>query len=352
MGGRDRGSFCYLLRGAVRRCILSTHFTPSPHPLMSRPEFSEPPPAPLGGAMLLIPVVTAGREGVLPDASQLAQLSRDAQRVDACTPSERYELLTAAFCGRHPHVALQLMHDVGLLALLLPELEATVDFSQEGDRRHKDVWEHTKTVVWQAVPSPTVRWAAVLHDIGKVPTRRFLADGRVTFHAHAEVGEQMFERGPAKRIGFPPAVGERVAELIRWHLRPGQYAEGWSDAAVRRFTRDVGPALDDLLNLSRADITSKRPGKRERCLQLISDLAKRIRALEAEDRNAKALPSGLGHHLMRALELPPGKQIGILRGRLQQMFEAGEIEGGREGEYYVEQVRAHDLVALLTDPGR
>jgi poly(A) polymerase len=171
----------------------------------------------------------------------------------------------------------------------------------------------------------------------------------VTFHAHAEVGEQMFERGPAKRIGFPPAVSERVAELIRWHLRPGQYAAGWSDAAVRRFTRDVGPALDDLLNLSRADITSKRPGKRERCLQLISDLAKRIRTLEAEDRNAKALPSGLGHHLMRALELPPGKHIGILRGRLQQMFEAGEIEGGREGEYYVEQVRAHDLVALLTD---
>lgn len=318
--------------------------------LMSLPKFSEPPPAPLAGATLLAPIVTAGREGVLPEPSQLAQLTQNAQLVLRCSPSERYELLTAAFCGRHPDLALQLMHDAGLLALLLPELEATVDFSQEAGRRHKDVWAHTKTVVWQAVPSPTVRWAAVLHDIGKVPTRRFLADGRVSFHAHAEIGEQMFERGPAQRIGFPPAVGQRVAELIRWHLRPGQYDGSWSDGAIRRFTREVGPALDELLNLSRADITSKRPGKRERCLQMISELARRIRALEAEDRKPKVLPSGLGHSLMRALGLPPGKQIGMLRSRLQQLFEAGKIEGGLEPDYYVEQVRAHGLLAELEPP--
>lgn len=314
---------------------------------MSLPDFSEALSEPLCAATLLAPVVTAGREGVLPDPSQLARLARDASDptwAQACSPTERYELLTAAFCGRHPHVALQLMHETGLLAQLLPELEATVEFSRAAGGRHKDVWAHTKTVVWQAVPLPTVRWAAVLHDIGKVPTRRFLADGRVTFHAHAEVGEQMFERGPAQRIAFPPAVRERVAELIRWHLRPGQYNSDWTDAGVRRFARDVGPARDELLNLSRADITSKRPGKRERCLQLISELAQRIRDLEAEDRKPKALPSGLGNSLMRALGLPPGKQIGILRARLQQLFEAGEIEGGREPDYYVEQVTAHDLL--------
>ncbi|WP_181233373.1 HD domain-containing protein [Enhygromyxa salina] len=317
---------------------------------MPLPEFSEPPSVTVVSGLpvtLLAPVVTAGREGVAPSASQLAQLATHADEVQACTASERYELLTSAFCGRHPHLALQVMHESGLLAQLLPELEATVDFSQEAARRHKDVWAHTKTVVWQAVPSPTVRWAAVLHDIGKVPTRRFLPDGRVTFRAHAEIGEQMFERGPARRIGFPPAVRERVAELIRWHLRPGQYDGSWSDAAVRRFAREVGPALDELLNLSRADITSQRPGKRQRCLQLISELAQRIRTLQAEDRKPKPLPSGLGHDLMRALELPPGKQIGLLRARLQHMVEAGELEGGREGDYYVEQVRARDLLTGL-----
>ncbi|WP_146661179.1 HDIG domain-containing metalloprotein [Enhygromyxa salina] len=318
---------------------------------MPSPELSEPEPAaaaapalaPMGPAALLAPVVAAGRAGVMPGASQLAQLASHAQAVQACSPGQRYELLTAAFCGRHPHVALQVMHEAGLLAQLLPELEATIEFSRVAGRRHKDVWAHTKTVVWQAVPSPTVRWAAVLHDIGKVPTRRFLADGRVTFHAHAEIGEQMFERGPAQRIGFPPAVRQRVAELIRWHLWPGQYDGSWTDAAVRRFTREVGPACDELLNLSRADITSGRPGKRQSCLQLISELARRIRALQAEDRKPK-LPAGLGHDLMRALELPPGKQIGLLRSRLQQLVERGELEGGREPAYYIAQVHAHDLL--------
>ena len=71
---------------------------------------------------------------------------------------------------------------------MLPELDATVDFSQEAGRRHKDVWEHTKQVVLQSVPSPIVRWAALLHDIGKVRTRVMLPDGKVTFHRHAEVG--------------------------------------------------------------------------------------------------------------------------------------------------------------------
>ena len=75
----------------------------------------------------------------------------------------------------------------------LPELEATVDFSQEAGRKHKDVWEHTKQVVRQSVPRPAVRWAALLHDIGKVPTRTFTPDGGVHFHRHSEVGARMFE---------------------------------------------------------------------------------------------------------------------------------------------------------------
>jgi poly(A) polymerase len=297
----------------------------------------------MSSAQLLAPVIAAGREGVVPDASLVARIVGSTARDQS--PADLYEALTFALCGRYPHLAMQALRDTGLLAELLPELDATVDFSQEAGRRHKDVWEHTKTVVWQSVPSPAVRWAAVLHDIGKVPTRRFLPSGGVTFHGHAEVGERMFLRGPARRLGFPPELRERVAELIRWHLRPGQYDGSWTDSAVRRFARDVGPALDELLNLSRADITSKRPGKRKRCLRQISELARRIRELDAEDRKPKPLPPGLGNSLMAALELPPGKHVGILRERLQQLFDAGEVEGGREPEYYVEQVRARELLS-------
>jgi poly(A) polymerase len=299
----------------------------------------------LASAELLAPVIAAGRDGVLPDASLVARISGASALVREQAPADLYEALTLALCGRHPQLAMQVLHDTGLLAELLPELEATVDFSQEAGRRHKDVWEHTKTVVWQSVPTPAVRWAAVLHDIGKVPTRRFLPNGGVTFHGHAEVGERMFLRGVARRIGFPIELRERVAVLIRWHLRPGQYDGSWTDSAVRRFAREVGPALGDLLNLSRADITSKRPGKRKRCLRMISELGRRIRELEAEDRKVKPLPPGLGNTLMAALELPPGKHLAVLRERLEQLFEAGEVEGGREPEYYVEQVRTRELLA-------
>jgi poly(A) polymerase len=297
---------------------------------------------------LLAPAIAAGRDGSPPDPAALAAIARIIQMglapLRACSPTHLYELLTAAICGRRPDLAMQVLHETGVLALVLPELEATVDFSQEAGRRHKDVWEHTKTVVWQSVPKPVVRWAAMLHDIGKVPTRRFLEGGGVTFHGHAEVGERMFARGPAQRIGFPPAEREAIAVLIRFHLRPGQYDESWTDSAVRRFARELGPQLADLLNLSRADVTSKRPGKRKRSLQRISELGRRIRALEAEDQKPRPLPAGLGHALMVALELPPGREIGQLRARLQALFEAGEIAGGREPDYYVEQVRVRGLL--------
>ena len=298
-------------------------------------------------ARLLAPIIEAGRSGEAivfgPEAREQAESIRD------CSPTRLWTDLSAALCGRHPHVAMQALHDSGLLIHVLPELAATVDFSQESGRRHKDVWEHTKTVVWQSVPRPEIRWAAALHDIGKVPTRRFLPEGKVTFHGHAEVGVRMFLRGPAKRIDFPAPVRERIAELIRFHLRPGQYDASWTESAIRRFARELGPHLDDLLLLSRADVTSKRPGKRKRCLRSITTLSHEIRRLAAEDAKPKPLPSGLGTMLMSALGLPPGKHIGELRSRLQALFEAGTIEGGREADYYVEQVREHNLLVGVVD---
>jgi poly(A) polymerase len=293
---------------------------------------------------LLAPATAIGQTGQLPAGAETERILRRAAAVLELPSSRVYEVLTPPLCSRHPHVVLQWMRDAGLMAHLLPELDATVDFSQEGGRRHKDVWEHTKAVVRQAVPRPVVRWAAVLHDIGKVPTRRFLPNGKVTFHGHAEEGVRMFRRGPAKRIGFPDDVRPVVELLIRHHLRAGQYDGSWTDSAVRRFHREMEPILTDLLDLSRADITSKRPGKRQRCLRMISELAQRMDQLNAEDAKPKPLPPGLGTVLMQGLQLPPGKHIGVLRERLQALFEAGAIEGGRESEYYLELVRTRQLL--------
>jgi poly(A) polymerase len=103
--------------------------------------------------------------------------------------------------------------------------------------------------------------------------------------------------------------------------------------------------LTDLLDLSRADVTSKRPGKRARCLRYISDLSQHIRRLADEDNKPKPLPPGLGNLLMQGLDLPPGKHIGDLRHKLEALFTSGEIEGGREPEYYLQLVRDRDLLA-------
>ena len=307
---------------------------PSLDPPMDRPDPAE----------LLRPLDEIGRSGGLPAASLTAQVAAMADAVLTLPPSLVYEQLTPPLCSRHPEVVLQWLRDAGILVRILPELDATHAFSQEGGRRHKDVWEHTKAVVRQAVPRPVVRWAAVLHDIGKVPTRRFTEDGKVTFHGHAEEGVRMFRRGPARRIGFPPELRERVELLVLHHLRPGQYDGSWTDSAVRRFHREMEPFLGDLLDLSRADVTSKRPGKRARCLRMIKELELRIEALAAEDARPRPLPPGLGNLLMDALSLPPGKHLAELRGRLEQLCDAGEIEGGRDAEYYVGVVRERGLL--------
>ena len=301
---------------------------------------------------LFLPALTVAREGVLPASALSTQARAQATLAAEVEPRVVYAHLSAAFCGRHPDLALQWLHDVGLLDHHLPELVATVALRQEGGRRHKDVWEHTKVVVRQAVPRLEVRWAAVLHDIGKVPTRRFVGPGKVTFHGHAEVGAEMFRAGPLRRLPFPPAVAERVEGLILLHLRPGQYDGTWSDGAVRRFAREAGPHLRDLLDLSRADVTSQRPGQRRRCLFRISELARRIRELAAADAKEPPLPAGLGHALMDAFALPPGPHIGALRRRLEALCDAGELTRGLAIERCVEEVARRGLVDEMAGVGR
>ncbi len=294
---------------------------------------------------LLRPLAEIGRTGEVPDLSLTAQIAEHAERVLELSPERLYEWITPPLCDRHPHVVLQWLRDAGLLVQILPELDATHALSQEGGRRHKDVWDHTKTVVRQSVPRPVLRWAAALHDIGKVTTRRFLPGGKVTFHGHSEEGVRMFRRGPSQRIGFPPEQRDRIELLILHHLRAGQYDGGWTDSAVRRFHREMEPFLVDLLDLSRADVTSKRPGKRARCLRMIKALEDRIAALVAEDARPQPLPPGLGNLLMKGLGLPPGKHLAELRQRLEALCSAGELEGGRDADYYLAAVEQRDLFA-------
>lgn len=260
------------------------------------------------------------------------------------------EAVEQTLMGRDVDAALEWMHRAGILRVLFPELEATVDLVQEAGRQHKDVWAHTKQVVRQTVRRPLVRWAALLHDIGKVPTRTFTPEG-VHFHGHAEVGARMFDR-VHHRFAFARDERQTIRFLVKHHLRTNQYSDAWTDSAVRRFHREMGPHMTDLLDLSRADITSKRPGRRKALLEQIAALADRVERLAEQDAKLPPLPSGVGNAIMEAFEIPPSRLIGDLKRALETAIERGELEPRREDAYYVAHLARTGLVPGVSEERR
>jgi poly(A) polymerase len=278
----------------------------------------------------------------LPPPELVEVASEHTPRLVSADPARLRVALEQCLMGRDVDAALEWLHQTGALRVLLPELEATVDLTQEPGRQHKDVWAHTKQVVRQTVRRPLVRWAALLHDIGKVPTRTYTDEG-VHFHGHAEVGARMFDR-IQPRFEFARDERQTIRFLVKHHLRTNAYSEQWTDSAVRRFHREMGPHLTDLLDLSRADITSKRPGRRKQLLEQISALADRAVVLAEADAKLPPLPTGVGTAIMDAFGIPPSRLIGDLKRTLEAAIERGELEPRREDAYYVAHIAREALV--------
>jgi poly(A) polymerase len=244
--------------------------------------------------------------------------------------------------GEDPERGLDELLEVGALTAIFPEVHAMVGFG-DGEWRHKDVWKHTKQVVRQAVPRIEVRWAALFHDIGKVKTRSITGDGKVHFLGHAEVGTRMFDKLEKRMglFGYEPSLKNTVRFLVLHHLRANQYSPDWTDSAVRRFARELGTHLEDLLCLARADITTKRPEKKRRGLQQIEELQQRISGLAQEDAEIPALPGGIGDEIMRAFALPPSRKIGELKNMLEDAVQRSEIAPHQPAQAYVEFIRTN-----------
>lgn len=260
----------------------------------------------------------------------------DFQAAAKLDPKALRARLDRVVMGDDPEGGLDELLDVGALGAIFPEVHAMVGFG-DGEWRHKDVWKHTKQVVRQAVPRIEVRWAALFHDIGKVKTRSFTPDGKVHFLGHAEVGTRMFDKLDRRLglFGYEPTLKDTVRFLVLHHLRANQYQPDWTDSAVRRFARELGAHLDDLLCLAQADITTKRPEKKRKGLAQIDELQQRITALAAEDAKQPPLPSGVGEAIMKAFGIPPSRKIGDIKRLLEAAIEAGEIEPRMESEAYV-----------------
>jgi poly(A) polymerase len=144
----------------------------------------------------------------------------------------------------------------------------------------------------------------------------------------------------ARRLGFEKAERQRIRFLILHHLRANAYEPAWTDAAVRRFDHEMGDGLEELLDLSRADVTSRRPGRRQEAVGNIHALKERILAIRELDARVPPLPPGLGNAIMEAFGLPPSKRIGDLRKLCEDAVERGELEERRDAAYYVDFLRA------------
>jgi poly(A) polymerase len=247
--------------------------------------------------------------------------------------------------ARHPDEGLDALLAAGALDAMLPEVKALVGFG-DGEWRHKDVWKHTKQVVRQSVPRIEVRWAALLHDIGKVKTRRILPNGEVHFHGHAEVGASMFDRLNHRTRLFlgEDALRIRIRTLILHHLRASQYDGTWTDSAVRRFAKEMGDCLTDLFDLSRADITTKRFERKRKGLESIAELAARVRAIQEMDAKIPPLPKGLGTAISQRFAIPPSPRLGSVMKLLKEKVEAGELEAQRELDYYLDAIHTLGLL--------
>ena len=269
---------------------------------------------------------------------------------DPMSGEQAMEAMGRLLTAPYPDRGLELLVRDGIMEPLMPEVFAVVGFGE--GIRHKDVWAHTKQVVRQAPPRLTVRWAALLHDIGKVPTRRFEPGGQVTFIGHPEVGARLFDR-IARRMPFPLDIAEHIRFLITAHLRAAGYEENWTDSAVRRFARDVGDDLVDLLDLARADITSKHTEKIRRGMRQINLLSDRIADLQEQDEKPVPLPTGLGTALMDRFEIVPGPGLGRLMNALKAAVEEGDLQAGAHFDHYLDYVQEHDeLRELLLTPSR
>ncbi|HEX3222679.1 MAG TPA: CCA tRNA nucleotidyltransferase, partial [Nocardioides sp.] len=217
----------------------------------------------------------------------------------------------------YPRIGLTLLVDTGLAALVLPELPALA-LERDEHHRHKDVYEHTLTVLEQSIdlegrlggPDFVSRFAALMHDVGKPRTRRFLADGTVTFHHHDVVGAKL-TRKRMQALRFSGDDVEAVSKLVELHLRFHGYGEGqWTDSAVRRYVRDAGGQLARLHVLTRADCTTRNQRKAERLRRTYDDLEARIERLSAEEELASIRPDLDGTQIMEILGIPPGPQVG------------------------------------------
>jgi poly(A) polymerase len=217
--------------------------------------------------------------------------------------------------GDDPLAGIELLVQSGMGEVVLPEVGA-MRMAIDEHHQHKDVYQHSLTVLRQAIaledegPDLVLRWAALLHDIGKPATRKHEPDGGVSFHHHEVVGAKM-ARKRLRALKYSKQMIDDISQLVYLHLRFHGYGEGrWTDSAVRRYVTDAGPLLPRLHKLVRADCTTRNKRRAARLQANYDDLEARIAELAAREDLQRVRPDLDGNEIMELLGIPPGPHVG------------------------------------------
>lgn len=262
--------------------------------------------------------------GLTPVPELSASVEAMATRLEIVSAERIRDELCKLVVVEDPSAGLWFLHDLGLAAVFLPELPA-MRLEQDPIHRHKDVLAHTIAVVRKSPPLLLVRLAALFHDVAKPRTRAIGPNG-VSFHHHEVVGARMTKER-MRALRFSNEMVADVSRLVYLHLRFHTYEMGWSDSAVRRFVRDAGPLLDELLALTRSDCTTRNRRKAEALERRIDDLEGRIESLRAGEELAAIRPDLDGAAVMAHLGVPPGPIVGrALAHLLEQRLDQGPMD--------------------------
>ena len=268
------------------------------------------------------------------EKNSLEAIKQEAERIKIVSMERIMVEFNKIMLSERPSVGLKLMEETTLLEKIIPELTALRGIEEVEGQTHKDNFWHTLEVVDNISKNTDnlwLRWAALLHDIGKAPTKKFVEKIGWTFHGHEFLGSKMV-KNLFTRLKLPLGTDMKyVQKMVKLSSRPiALIDDGTSDSALRRLLFDAGEDLEDLFTLCKADITTKNASKQEKFKKNFEYVAKKIKEVEEKDHVRNFQPPISGEEIMEMFSLKPGREIGILKEKVKEAILEGEIANDKD----------------------